>query len=63
MTQKELLYLEDAVGHEGNIIKICEETIKNLTDESLITFMHNEVDKHNDLREKLLRVLEGCANE
>ena len=24
MTQKELLYFEDAIGHEGNIIKIIE---------------------------------------
>ena len=39
MTQKELSYLEDAIGHEGNIIKICEETIKKLEDEELITFM------------------------
>ena len=33
MTQKELLYVEDAVGHETNIIKILQETIKNLQDE------------------------------
>ena len=63
MTQKELSYLEDAIGHEGNIIKICEETIKNLSDESLISFMNNELDRHNNLKENLLRVLEEKANE
>ena len=63
MTQKELLYLEDAIGHEGNIIKICEETINALTNESLISFMNNELNKHNNLKEKLLNVLEEHANE
>ena len=30
MTQKELSYVEDAIGHECNIIKIIEQGIKNL---------------------------------
>ncbi len=63
MTQKELSYLEDAIGHVGNIVKICEESIKNLTDESLITFMNNEVNSHRYLKEKLLSTLEAKANE
>jgi len=63
MTQKELSYLEDAIGHEGNIVKICEETIKKLEDESLITFMNNELDNHRNLKEKLLSKLEEKANE
>jgi len=63
MTQKELSYLEDAIGHESNIIKICEETIKNLEDESLKEFMSNEVSNHTSLKEKLLNTLEECACE
>ena len=47
MTQKELLYYEDAVGHEKSIIKICEESIKKLEDEKLINFMKEEVTRHN----------------
>ena len=27
MTQKELLYVEDAIGHEQNIIKIINESL------------------------------------
>ena len=33
MTQKELLYLEDAIGHEKNIISIVEDTKERLEDE------------------------------
>ena len=36
MTQKELLYLEDAIGHEQNIISIIEEKIEKLVDEKLV---------------------------
>jgi len=63
MTQKELLYYEDAVGHEKSIIKICEESIKNLEDEKLINFMQDEVVRHNSILEKLMNELEGVANE
>lgn len=63
MTQKELLYLEDAIGHETNIIKILEETITFLEDKELVSFMKQETKKHNSMKEKLLKVLEGQANE
>jgi len=63
MTQKELSYLEDAIGHQCNIVKICEETIKNLEDEELITFMNNELSKHKELKQNLLSTLEAKANE
>ena len=61
MTQKELLYYEDAIGHETNIIKICEESIKMLENEELINFMKEEVTRHNNLKEKLMSKLEGEA--
>ncbi len=63
MTQKELLYFEDAIGHEENIIKIIAEAIKNLLDENLVTFMNEEVNKHTKMKEKLLNLMEGKANE
>ena len=63
MTQKELLYLEDAIGHEDNIISICKETIKKLTDEKLISFLENEMNNHISMKEKLLNMLEVKANE
>ena len=63
MTQKELLYVEDAVGHEDNIIKILTQSIKDLDDDRLITFMEEEKEKHNDLKQALLMLLEDEANE
>jgi len=63
MTQKELSYLEDAVGHEKNIVSICQETIKFLQDENLISFLQQEVQEHMTMKEKLMNMLEGKANE
>lgn len=62
MTQKELLYVEDAVGHETNIIKILQETIKNIQDENLISFLENKLEIHVSMKQKLINKLEEKAN-
>ncbi len=63
MTQKELLYLEDAIGHEQNIIKIIDNIIQKLSDEKLINFMNEENSIHNERYEKLMNLLRGKVNE
>ena len=63
MTQKELAYMEDAIGHEKNIISIIEKTIKELEDENLIDFLNQELTTHKETKEKLLNMLEVKANE
>ncbi len=63
MTQKELLYLEDAIGHEQNIIKIVEETINNLSDKSLVSFLKSELKKHKSTKDKLIKLLEEKSCE
>ena len=63
MTQKELLYVEDAVGHESSIIKICEDIINNLENQDLTMFMENELNKHKTLKENLMNKLEEKSNE
>lgn len=63
MTQKELLYLEDAIGHEKSIISIIQANIDSIEDENLISFMENEIKVHNTIQEKLMNLLEGEANE
>ena len=63
MTQKELLYVENAYGHEKNIISILEETINNLKDENLISFIEKEIKKHKTMQDKLMSLLEGKENE
>ena len=63
MTQKELLYVEDAIGHEDNIICICDNIKESLTDEQLICFIENETKKHIKTRDLLMGLLEDKANE
>ena len=63
MTQKELLYVEDAVGHEDSIIKILNQSLEFLSDDKLITFIEEEIEKHEDLKQGLLKLLEDTINE
>ena len=57
MTQKELLYVEDAIAHEVNTSSIIEQTILLLTDKNLKTFMKNELKKHQMIKTKLMNLL------
>lgn len=63
MTQKELLYLEDATGHETSIISILEEKLEYAKDENIVSFLNEEIQKHNTIKEKLLNLLEEKSNE
>ena len=63
MTQKELLYVEDAISHECNILKICEITVDSITDEDLVSFFEKEYKKHKNMYEKLTKLLEDEVNE
>ena len=62
MTQKELSYFEDAIGHVSNIIKILEESIKNVSDDKILSFMEEEMNCHNTLKETLMTKLKEKAN-
>ena len=59
MTQKELLYVEDAIGHEQNVGQIVIETIHLLEDKSLQTFLKSELKKHQATLAKLMNLLES----
>ena len=63
MTQKELAYFEDAVGHEKNIIKILNESINMLGEDNLKEFMNDEANKHNERCEALMNYLKESSNE
>ena len=63
MTQKELLYVEDAIMHEKNIMGICNLIIDSFEDEDLVTFMEKECKSHNNMLEKLEKILKEKANE
>ena len=56
MTQKELLYLEDAIGHETNLVAITTFTLETLQDENLKSFVKSQLKKHETLKQKLINV-------
>ena len=63
MTQKELLYVEDAIMHEKNIINICNLLIDSFDEEDNSTFIEKECKKHTVMLEKLEHLLKEKANE
>jgi hypothetical protein len=63
MTEKELLYVEDAVNHECNIISIVTEIINNLEDDQLKDFMEEKLNEHMAYKTELINALEDYANE
>ena len=63
MTQKELLYLEDAVEHEKSIIRICNDLLSKLDNSEHASFMQNEIKLHEEYKDKLISLLKEKANE
>ena len=58
MTQKELLYLEDAVCHEKVIITCINSIINNLKEEELVKYMNKEKETHEKMQKNLMNILE-----
>lgn len=46
MTDKELLYIEDALGHEQYFQQKCDETVQKLQDPALKRCVENLSDRH-----------------
>ena len=63
MTQKELLYVEDAISHEDIIIKTLDEMTNTLEDDKLVSFIDKQIGKHNNIKTKLIKLLEEKVNE
>lgn len=63
MTQKELLYFEDALSHEKNLIDILNCNLSCCEDESIKSFLENEIKVHEKIRCNLLKLLKGCCDE
>lgn len=63
MTQKELLYVEDAISHEKTIIENIKDYINCLQDENLIDFMKKELKSHEKQEKDLIKLLESESNE
>ena len=63
MTQKELLYIEDAIGHETSVIAYLNNALNSLKDEELITYINDVIKKHENTKKKLLKKLEDNLND
>ena len=63
MTQKELLYLEDAYSHEVSIISICKKAQEETNDNIIKDYMNNQISIHQALKNDLMNLLKDVANE
>ena len=63
MTQKELLYFEDAIGHLKNIDKLLNDFIGKVDNNQIKDFFSSEQVKLQDLKSSLTTVLGGVSNE
>ena len=63
MTQKELLYLEDAYNHEQNIIEVLNYSTEIIENEDLGDFLENEIRTHENMKSNIKKKLEECKNE
>ena len=57
MTNKELLYIEDALGHENIMKNCCKTTSTQLKDVNLSTYLGELEQKHTELFNKFLNLL------
>ncbi|MBQ9019083.1 MAG: hypothetical protein IJ097_02060 [Bacilli bacterium] len=63
MTQKELLYVEDAIGHEKVIISNLEDLINCLSDDNIKNYVQKEIKTHKKMENNLMSLLEDNVNE
>ncbi len=57
MTSKELLYVEDALGHECYMKTCAPKTANELKDINLSNYMNELAQEHTDLFNKFLKLL------
>ena len=57
MTGKELLYIEDALGHETFMKSCCPKTSAQLTDPALSAYVKELEQKHTELFNKFFNLL------
>ena len=57
MTSKELMYVEDALGHEKFMKTCATNAISQLTDPTLSSYMNELVQKHTEIYNTFLGLL------
>ena len=57
MTDKELLYIEDALGHEQYFQQKCKETAQSLSDPELKSSVERYADRHSTIFNRFYSLL------
>lgn len=57
MTSKELLYVQDALGHEKFLKCESKQAAGNISDEKLASYIGELEEKHNEIFSKFLKLL------
>lgn len=63
MTQKELLYVEDAIGHEDVIINNIHDYINCSEESEIVDFFQKELRTHEKIKKELFNLLEDESND
>ena len=59
MSPKELLYIEDALGHEKQIKATCKSSMNMLEDKELTSFVNSIAEKHTACFNKFYGLVGG----
>lgn len=59
MSPKELLYIEDALGHEKQIKMTCQDSMNKLKDKELSNFVNSIAEKHTACFNKFYGLVGG----
>lgn len=63
MTQKELLYLEDAIKHEDNLICFLNTFQESLESEDVSSLLDDEAKKHEKLKNEMIELMKEKKND
>lgn len=59
MSPKELLYIEDALGHEKQIKATCQDSANQLEDKALASFVQSVAERHTACFNKFYGLVGG----
>ena len=57
MSPKELLYIEDTLGHEKFLKTQCQQAMQNLTDPELKNYVQQLMTKHQELFDQFYQLV------
>lgn len=63
MTQKELLYFEDAIKHEQNLLVYLNSILDNSMADDVYKFIDSEIKCHENIKKRLTERLGEESNE